>query len=36
MVDAAFAAAHALRGYRGKCENLYGHNYKVQLPVQGN
>ncbi len=29
MVDAGFADAHALRGYRGKCENLYGHNYKV-------
>ena len=36
MVDAGFAAAHALRGYQGKCENLHGHNYKVQLTVQGN
>jgi len=24
-----FDAAHALRGYRGKCENLHGHRYEV-------
>jgi len=34
-VEAEFAAAHALRGYQGKCENLHGHNYKVQLTVEG-
>ena len=28
-----FAAAHRLRGYEGKCENLHGHNYKVELVV---
>jgi len=22
-----FAAGHALRNYRGKCENVHGHNY---------
>jgi 6-pyruvoyltetrahydropterin/6-carboxytetrahydropterin synthase len=34
-VDATFAAAHSLRGYQGKCENLHGHNYKVRLTVAG-
>lgn len=24
-----FDAAHALRGYRGKCENIHGHRYEV-------
>jgi 6-pyruvoyltetrahydropterin/6-carboxytetrahydropterin synthase len=34
-VDACFSAAHSLRGYQGKCENLHGHNYKVRLTVAG-
>ena len=34
-VEADFAAAHSLRGYRGKCESLHGHNYRVQLTVAG-
>jgi 6-pyruvoyltetrahydropterin/6-carboxytetrahydropterin synthase len=34
-VDATFAAAHKLRGYQGKCENLHGHNYRVRLVVAG-
>ena len=33
MVDTAFAAAHQLRGYKGKCEQLHGHNWKVQVHV---
>ena len=28
-----FSAAHQLRGYEGKCENLHGHNYRVELRV---
>jgi len=35
-VKADFAAAHFLRDYHGKCENLHGHNYKVYAHVQGN
>ena len=31
----SFAAGHALRGYKGKCENVHGHNYKVQVRVAG-
>ncbi|MDP2279130.1 MAG: 6-carboxytetrahydropterin synthase QueD [Nitrospirota bacterium] len=33
MVDTTFAAAHQLRGYKGKCEQLHGHNWKVQVHV---
>ncbi len=28
-----FDAAHALRGYQGKCENLHGHRYVVVVGV---
>jgi 6-pyruvoyltetrahydropterin/6-carboxytetrahydropterin synthase len=34
-VDETFAAAHNLRNYHGKCENLHGHNYKVRLTLAG-
>ena len=34
-VEDTFAAGHALRGYRGKCERVHGHNYKVQVSVEG-
>ncbi|MCL2129090.1 MAG: 6-carboxytetrahydropterin synthase QueD [Treponema sp.] len=34
-VEAEFAAAHFLSHYRGKCENLHGHNYRVRLWVKG-
>ena len=34
-VDEEFAAGHALRGYRGKCENPHGHNYKIRITVEG-
>jgi 6-pyruvoyltetrahydropterin/6-carboxytetrahydropterin synthase len=33
-VERTFAAAHQLRDYKGKCENLHGHNYKVRVTVQ--
>ncbi len=33
MVETQFSAAHQLRGYKGKCENLHGHNWRVQLVV---
>ena len=28
-----FSAAHFLRNYKGKCENLHGHNWKVEVLV---
>jgi 6-pyruvoyltetrahydropterin/6-carboxytetrahydropterin synthase len=34
-VEESFAAGHALRGYRGKCENPHGHNYKVRVTLRG-
>ncbi len=30
-----FSAAHKLKSYRGKCENLHGHNWKVEVFVVG-
>ncbi len=32
-VEVGFAAAHQLRGYKGKCENMHGHNWRVQVSV---
>ncbi|MBM4129286.1 MAG: 6-carboxytetrahydropterin synthase QueD [Nitrospira sp.] len=32
-VETYFSAAHQLRGYKGKCEHLHGHNWKVQVTV---
>ena len=34
-VDETFAAAHNLREYHGKCEDLHGHNYKVRVILEG-
>ena len=34
-VELQFSAAHFLSHYRGKCENLHGHNYKVRLWAKG-
>lgn len=34
-VEESFAAGHALRGYRGKCENPHGHNYKIRVTLRG-
>jgi 6-pyruvoyltetrahydropterin/6-carboxytetrahydropterin synthase len=31
-----FAAAHQLREFVGKCEELHGHNWKVEVYVTGN
>jgi 6-pyruvoyltetrahydropterin/6-carboxytetrahydropterin synthase len=34
-IEETFAAGHALRNYRGKCENVHGHNYRCQVMVEG-
>lgn len=34
-VEHTFAAGHALRNYHGKCENVHGHNYRVQVAIAG-
>ena len=31
-----FAAAHRLRGYKGACEKLHGHNWKLDVVLQSN
>jgi 6-pyruvoyltetrahydropterin/6-carboxytetrahydropterin synthase len=32
-IEIGFAAAHQLRGYKGNCENMHGHNWRVQISV---
>jgi 6-pyruvoyltetrahydropterin/6-carboxytetrahydropterin synthase len=34
-VEETFSAGHALRGYKGKCENVHGHNYRVRVTLEG-
>ncbi len=34
-VEETFAAGHALREYRGKCENVHGHNYRLRVSIEG-
>jgi len=34
-IEETFAAGHALRNYRGKCENVHGHNYRCQVTLEG-
>ncbi|MEN8262080.1 MAG: 6-carboxytetrahydropterin synthase QueD [Nitrospirota bacterium] len=33
MIESQFAAAHQLREYKGKCEALHGHNWRIQVTV---
>ena len=33
IVESEFSAAHRLRGYHGGCEQLHGHNWRVELIV---
>jgi len=35
-VEGNFSSAHNLRGYKGKCEDLHGHNWKVEAVVCSN
>ena len=35
MIERNFSSAHQLRGYRGKCENLHGHNYRIEIYAHG-
>ena len=34
-VTEGFCASHCLRGYEGPCENLHGHNFGVEVVVEG-
>lgn len=33
-VELNFSAAHNLRGYKGKCEELHGHNWKIEAVAE--
>lgn len=33
-VEQHFDAAHALRGYRGKCEQMHGHRFRVVVRIE--
>ena len=35
MIERNFSSAHQLRGYKGKCENMHGHNYRVEIYARG-
>jgi len=35
-VQDKFSAAHRLLGYRGPCEALHGHNFKVEVVIRAN
>lgn len=32
-IETHFSAAHYLRNYHGRCENLHGHNWKIEVTV---
>ncbi|MFH1458203.1 MAG: 6-carboxytetrahydropterin synthase QueD [Candidatus Omnitrophota bacterium] len=32
-VEGHFSSAHNLKGYKGKCESLHGHNWRVEVEV---
>jgi 6-pyruvoyltetrahydropterin/6-carboxytetrahydropterin synthase len=34
-VEHTFAAGHALRNYKGSCEDVHGHNFRVRVTVAG-
>jgi 6-pyruvoyltetrahydropterin/6-carboxytetrahydropterin synthase len=34
-VEQTFAAGHALRNYKGSCENVHGHNFRVRVTLEG-
>ena len=35
QIEHSFSAGHSLRNYKGKCENVHGHNYKVHVVLRG-
>jgi len=34
-VESHFSSAHHLLNYEGKCENVHGHNWKVEITIAG-
>jgi 6-pyruvoyltetrahydropterin/6-carboxytetrahydropterin synthase len=35
QITSHFSAAHQLRNFQGPCEALHGHNWRVEVAVQG-
>ena len=35
-VEKFFDAAHYLRGYKGKCEEMHGHRYRIVVKIRAN
>jgi len=33
-VEGSFSSAHNLRGYKGKCEDLHGHNWRIEIIIK--
>lgn len=33
-IRTSFAAAHQIKGYEGPCEELHGHNWKIEIFIQ--
>ncbi len=33
-VESNFSSAHNLRAYKGKCEDLHGHNWKIEVVAE--
>ncbi|MDD5108151.1 MAG: 6-carboxytetrahydropterin synthase QueD [Candidatus Omnitrophica bacterium] len=33
-IEGTFSSAHNLRGYKGKCEDLHGHNWRIEAIVK--
>lgn len=33
--EGSFDAAHFLKGYEGKCANIHGHRWKVEVQIKG-
>lgn len=36
IIEDYISSAHQLMNYNGPCENLHGHNWKIQMLVEGN
>ncbi|WP_028574961.1 6-carboxytetrahydropterin synthase QueD [Desulfonatronovibrio hydrogenovorans] len=34
-VSSDFSSSHQLRNYQGRCENLHGHNFQVEVEISG-
>jgi len=34
-IETSFSSAHHLLNYKGKCENMHGHNWKVEVCAKG-